>query len=54
MKYEVEVTANVGYIVTVEADHEIEAIERAEELVKRDLDGAIWINLESYPLPVRG
>lgn len=53
-RYQVEVRADSGYIVTIEADHEIEAVELAEEKVKNQMRGAIWVNLESVPLMVNG
>lgn len=53
-RYQIEVRADSGYIITVEADHEIEAVERAEEMVRQGMRGAIWINMESVPLMVDG
>jgi hypothetical protein len=53
MRYEVEVTANAGYIISVEAETELEACEYAEDLVRQGINGAIWINLESLSLPMQ-
>jgi|WetSurSiteA1Bulk_404760.scaffolds.fasta_scaffold69568_3 hypothetical protein len=52
MRYEVEVWASAGYIVTVEAENTFKAVEEAEERVRQQLGPAIWINFESQPLEI--
>ena len=47
MKYEVEVRANAGYIITVEAESTSEARDEAEDRVRQQLGPAIWVMLDT-------